>query len=507
LRALSINSGGVAVFTGTNSDFSSAIYTGSGGPPFAVAPLPLADRSEVADINDAGTVAFTKLTDIVETSGSSLRIVDPNKIHSSPGMGQLNRQGTLVFYSEASDMLLLTDNNGVLKTVASGLDAVGVTHTRPAINDTGVVAVATLVPSGAAFKSVVSRIEGGQTTIVATSASSNFGAVNVNNSGTVAFTQIQGGGGTITGIYTGPDSVTDKVIAVGDSLFGGKLAALQGTGAQPGRFLNDAGQICFSYVLDNGSKGVAVATPVTDAVPAIKTGGVVPVYSSSTSIQPGSWVSIYGSNLARATTQWSGDFPVSLGGTSVTINSKPAFLWFVSPTQINLQVPDDLTTGPVQAVVTTAAGKASATVTLAAVSPSFSLLDSRHVTGIILRSDGSGAYGGGTYDIIGPTGSALGYRTVAARAGDIVELFGVGFGPTNPAIPAGHLFSGVAQTTNTVNLLIGSTNIAPVFSGLSSAGLCQINLVIPQGLGSGDFPLSATVGGALTQGGVVISLQ
>ena len=67
--------------------------------------------------------------------------------------------------------------------------------------------------------------------------------------------------------------------------------------------------------------------------------------------------------------------------------------------------------------------------------PSFLLLDSKHVTGIILRSDGSGAYAGGVYDIIGPTGTSLGYPTVAAKAGDIVELFGVGFGPTGEARP------------------------------------------------------------------------
>ena len=61
---------------------------------------------------------------------------------------------------------------------------------------------------------------------------------------------------------------------------------------------------------------------------------------------------------------------------------------------------------------------ARSTVTLAQFGPCFSLLDGKHVAGIILRSDGSGADGGGAYDIIGPTGSALGYKTVAAKAGD-----------------------------------------------------------------------------------------
>ena len=137
----------------------------------------------------------------------------------------------------------------------------------------------------------------------------------------------------------------------------------------------------------------------------------------------------------------------------------------------------------------------------------FSLLDAKHVTGIILRSDGSGAYDGGTYDIIGPTGTSLGYATVAAKAGDTVELFAVGLGPTNPSVPAGQVFSGSAPTTNTVSLLINGTSVVPFYAGLSSAGLYQINLTVPAGLGTGDVPVVATVGGAQTQAGVVISLR
>jgi uncharacterized protein (TIGR03437 family) len=182
-------------------------------------------------------------------------------------------------------------------------------------------------------------------------------------------------------------------------------------------------------------------------------------------------------------------------------------LWYVDPTQINLQAPDDSTTGVVPVTVTNDKGSWTSTVTLGPVSPSFLLLDAKHVTGIILRSDGSGAYGGGAYDIIGPTGTSLGYPTVAAKAGDTVELFGVGFGPTNPVVLAGQAFSGAAETTNPVRLTIGNTPVTPSFAGLSSAGLYQINLTVPVGLGIGDLSLVATVAGAQTQFGVVISLQ
>jgi uncharacterized protein (TIGR03437 family) len=240
--------------------------------------------------------------------------------------------------------------------------------------------------------------------------------------------------------------------------------------------------------------------------PAVNAGGVVPINSTVSTIQPGEWVSIYGANLASGTATWTGNFPTSLGGASVTIDDKAAYLWYVSPTQINLQVPDDATNGSVPVAVTTANGTATTTVTLARFAPSFNLLDTKHIAGIIIRSDGSGAYGGGTYDIIGPTGSSLGYPTVAAKAGDTVELFGVGFGPTNPNVPAGATYVGAAPTTNPVTLIIGNKSVSPSFAGETSAGLYQLNVTIPSGLGSGDVSLQASVGGAQTPV-VMISVQ
>ena len=245
----------------------------------------------------------------------------------------------------------------------------------------------------------------------------------------------------------------------------------------------------------------------TPPAPTITAGGVVPVYSHASTIMPGEWISIFGTNLAASTASWNGDFPTSLNGTSVNIDGKPAYIWFVSATQLNVQAPNDAATGSVPVVVTTGGGTAKSTVTLAAYAPSFSLLDTKHVTGIILRSDGSGAYGGGSYDIIGPTGTSLGYPTVAARPGENIELFAVGLGPTNPAVMPGQNFQGAAPVTGSVTVRINGLSVTPAFAGLSSAGLYQINLTVPANPGTGDVSLSATVGGATTQTGAVISLQ
>jgi uncharacterized protein (TIGR03437 family) len=241
--------------------------------------------------------------------------------------------------------------------------------------------------------------------------------------------------------------------------------------------------------------------------PGITPGSIGPTLSNTGMIEPGEWISIYGTNLANAPTSWSGDFPTSLAGVSVAIDGRAAYLYYVSPAQIDLQVPADIATGVVPVVVTTPSGSAASTATLSAFGPAFFLLDAKHVAGIILRTDGSGAYGGGTYDVIGPIGTSLGYKTVAAKAGDVVELYGTGFGPTSPAVPAGQAYSGAAKTTNAVTLHINNVNVPPTFAGLSGAGLYQVNATVPAGLGSGDVSVQITVGGVQTPSGAVISLQ
>ncbi len=187
------------------------------------------------------------------------------------------------------------------------------------------------------------------------------------------------------------------------------------------------------YVADTVNNRVRILTPGT--APTITAGGVVPIYSTVPTIQPGSWVSIYGSDLASGTFVWNGDFPKSLGGTTVNIDNKPAYLWLASPTQINLQVPDDATTGLVSVAVTTGSGTATSTVTLSPYGPSLCVLsDGKHAVGEIATPSGTGAYAGGTYDLVGPS-NTFSYSTRPVKVGETVMLYGVGFGSTTPHVP------------------------------------------------------------------------
>ncbi len=262
---------------------------------------------------------------------------------------------------------------------------------------------------------------------------------------------------------------------------------------------NDSGEF---FIADTGNNRIRKASPTASIPTEIAPGGVVPVCSKRSSIQRGEWISIYGVGLGPTTpVTWNGDFPTQLANTSVTVDGIPAYLWYVSSSQINLQVPDIPTAyQPVPVTVFVGSKSSTTFVPVVSVAPSFSLLDATHVAGIIVHSDG-------TYDVIGPTGNSLGYATVAAKDGDNIALFGVGFGPTTPTVPSGQPFSGAAATTNSVTLSINGNNVIPTFAGLSSAGLYQINLTVPAGVGTGDVPLVATVAGVSTQTGVVISLQ
>ncbi len=222
------------------------------------------------------------------------------------------------------------------------------------------------------------------------------------------------------------------------------------------------------YIADSQNSRVRALTPGT--APRIAPNGTVPIYSSVPIVQPGSFVSIYGTELATGTFLWNNDFPRTLGGTSVTIDNQPAYLWIVSPTQINLQVPDDMTAGTVSVAVTTAAGTGTSTVTLAPQGPSFNLLgDGKHVAAEIATPGGTGAYGGGTYDLAGPS-KTFSYNTRPVKAGETLMLYGVGFGPTLRSVPAGQLLSGSTPMVDVVAVTIGGVQASVTWSGPRDGG-------------------------------------
>lgn len=318
---------------------------------------------------------------------------------------------------------------------------------------------------------------------------------------------VAGTGAPFTLALTGTGFLTGTTVQWnGTPLTTAYISATLLTAAVPANLAAAAGTASIVAINPGGGSSVAVKLPITTSPPAVTPGGVVPLYSSISIIQAGSWISIYGNGLANGTYTWKGDFPTALGGTSVKINNKPAYLWSVSPTQINLQAPNDTTAGTVNVVVTAPSGSTTSTVTLAPYGPSFSLLPaSNYAATVILTPDGSGAYGGGTYDLAGPAGQ-FAFNTRPVRQGETIELFGVGFGPTNPAIPAGKAYSGAAPTNTPVTITIGGVPAKVLFAGMTQSGVYQLNVIVPA-VAKGDRTILASVGGIQTPASVLITVQ
>jgi uncharacterized protein (TIGR03437 family) len=264
---------------------------------------------------------------------------------------------------------------------------------------------------------------------------------------------------------------------------------------------------------------IRLLTPSTGALPVINNNGVVSVDSTFPIISPNSWITIYGTNLASTTATWNGTtypIPTKLGGVAVTIDSLPANLWYVSPTQINAQVPNDpVNVGTVVPIsVSTAGGTATASISLGVVAPSFNLFSSKYPAAVVFTS-GPGNSGQG-FDYIGPSG-AFSFPSRPVMPGEVVVLYGTGFGPTNPVVPAGQAYSGSGAPLGTLpNINIGSaTGVTINFGGVVAPGLYQFNVVVPT-VNAGDnllqasFPVTNSSGTSVnytTQNNIYLTIQ
>jgi uncharacterized protein (TIGR03437 family) len=215
---------------------------------------------------------------------------------------------------------------------------------------------------------------------------------------------------------------------------------------------------------------------------------------------------IKGTNLASVTDNWnaslaSGQLPTSLDGVTVLFSGKPAYLTYISPTQINLLVPDISANG-VSVVVTnngiTPTGLFNTPSSLNG--PAFFLWPGNQA--VATRVDYSYAVKNGTF---------AGLTTLAAKPGDVLILWGTGFGPTNPVVPIGvpvpgdKTYSAAAAPTITVNNVQATVYGAALAPGYG--GLYQVAIQVPGSLADGDWPIVATVAGVSSPSGVVVSVQ
>jgi uncharacterized protein (TIGR03118 family) len=277
----------------------------------------------------------------------------------------------------------------------------------------------------------------------------------------------------------------------------GLWALLAGNGGSGG----DVNAIYFAAGTGNqqhGLLGSLQAAPVLTATSVTNAAGGV------TGIGPNTFVTITGASLAPVTRNWAlsdlpggNKLPTSLGGVSVTVNGKPAYVSYISTKQINVLTPVDTTTGPVQVVVNNnGLASNSVTATMQAVSPAFFLFkDNKSVAAL---------HAGGAL-----VGAATLYAgdSVPAAPGEIIAVYGTGFGATNPAFTDGGVVAAPQTLAATPTVTIGGVTTQVVYAGQVASGVYQLNVLVPASTADGDAAIVATAGGVSSSATATVNVK
>jgi uncharacterized protein (TIGR03437 family) len=259
------------------------------------------------------------------------------------------------------------------------------------------------------------------------------------------------------------------------------------------------------YIADDQNNRVRTLTPSnvsTGGQPSIRSAnGVVTAsaFGGFSTIAPGTWIEIYGSNLATNRRSWGGaDFngataPTALDGTQVSVGGQSAFVAYISPGQVNAQVPSNVATGPQSVVVITAAGQSSPySVNVAAAEPGLWAPSSFSVNGqqYVVAQFTDGSY-------VAPPGAIAGVNSRRAVPSDTIAIYGVGFGAVAPIIEAGQVVQQANTLTGSFQIKFGSTAASATYDGLAPnlVGLYQFNVVVPSIPSSDAVPVTFSLNG------------
>jgi uncharacterized protein (TIGR03437 family) len=206
---------------------------------------------------------------------------------------------------------------------------------------------------------------------------------------------------------------------------------------------------------------------------------------------PGSWAQVKGTGLANITRIWASfDFlnlgnnlPTALSNVQVLVNNTPAAVYYISPTQIDFQVPSGVSgTASVQVVNN---GVISNTVTAASATSSPGLF-ANTVNGV---NDPAAVFPDGHY--VGNPAVSSAYRN--AKPGDTIELYATGLTSSLAGVIPN------TQTINGVTVTVGTVTVPASFAGQTSyVGEFQINFTLPQQFATmpaGNYPLTISLNG------------
>jgi uncharacterized protein (TIGR03437 family) len=265
--------------------------------------------------------------------------------------------------------------------------------------------------------------------------------------------------------------------------------------------INDDASVYLLGANDQGEEVLYLGTPVTPAgaggsttaAPQEAAGPRSPANGATYApggLVPGSWAQVQGTNLSGVTRSWtSADFtdllntlPTNLNGVEVRVNGIAAAIYYISPKQVNFQVPE-VDAGPavIEVIRDGVPGPTLAT-NIVSTAP-----------GIFPISIGGKNYAAGVFlDGKFAGDPALGASFRKALPGETIQLYATGLAPS----PAGVSVS--FQPLNGVTVKIGDITVPADAAGLVTIGQFQINFRVPAqyaALPEGDYPVSIQING------------
>lgn len=481
-----MNNSGQMVGTYQDSAGLHSFLRSSDGVTYTTINVPGASQTTVSGINNLGQVvgSYTNGSGghgFLRSADGTFTTIDVPGAYPSTSLSAINDQGEIVgtsFSAALQTYGFLRSADGSTDTTIS--DPQGGATFVAGINNEGEIVGSYMVGGSYGVKrGFVRSVDGSYTAIEVPGTASGTVVSAVNNRGQIA------------GSFSGTGFVRN-----GDGTF----VYLDRSPSA----INDNGQVA-GYYYDVGLYHGFLGVPASggSASPLIRPNGVITAsaFGGSSAIAPGTFVEIYGQNLAGTTRSWqASDFtgdtaPKSLDGVSVSVNGQPAYVSYVSPGQVNALVPSIIAPGT--AVVTVQNGSQISnpcTVTVNALEPGLLAFppttSATDLYVVAIFPDYT------TYAL--PPGTGFPVPSRRATAGDTITFYGVGFGPVIPDVPAGNIAKQANSLLASVEVQFGGHPGRVLYAGSAPGfvGLYQLNVVVPDGVvaaGTSDDAVLVTV--------------
>jgi uncharacterized protein (TIGR03437 family) len=316
--------------------------------------------------------------------------------------------------------------------------------------------------------------------------------------------------------FTGTTSLTATVTATNGGAPTGTVTFSLGTETLGTATVNSGGvaTLTFSGVLlavgantvtvqyngDNTHNGAATSVDVVESTPSNGFPSVTSLANAASftqSFAPGGILSIFGTQLAPATSGAPGvPLPTMLAGTTVTIDDIPAPFYYVSDTQLNIQIPFEVTPNSSSSLRVENNGESAFTsFTVNAAAPAIFTMNSQGTgQGAILDNS--------TYQLVNASHPATPGKS-------IIQIYCLGLGAVSapPADGAASPSSPPAQTTTQAQVAIGNQPATVYFSGLAPGfvGLYQVDALVPATAAAGSaVPVVVSIGGVTSNTATIV---